>query len=126
MFKDLFKDLNWRAAFRRSAIVIAVYLVIFYVMSVAFPRTFGGGEGQMVGLLINAVFLFFFFAVMYAFLERSRNRRMAEIRKQAEARKKARPQKPGREEGAEPGASALRGRPNPNTSRSRKKVRRRR
>ena len=33
----MFEDLNWRSAARRSAVVIAIYLGLLYVLSVAFP-----------------------------------------------------------------------------------------
>jgi hypothetical protein len=117
----MFEDLNWKSAARRSAIVIAIYLGLLYLLSVAFP---GSGfnldtQGQIVSLLVNAVVFFFIFTFVYALVERSRNRRVAEARKQ---------NKPGKQatgEGdQEDGASSLKGRPNPNTSR--KKTRRRR
>jgi cbb3-type cytochrome oxidase subunit 3 len=114
----MFEGLNWRGAARRSAIVILIYLALFYVLSVALPGTFSlRGSGQITSLLINAFFFFFIFTFVYAFVERSRNRRIEE------ARRKNAPQKPVREEG-DGEESALRGRPNPNTSR--KKSRRRR
>ncbi len=116
----MFEGLNWRSAARRSAIVIAVYLALFYILSVAFPESFGlRDRAQIVSLLINAVMFFFVFTLVYAFVERSRSRRMEEA-----SRKKA-PEKQARGE-ADPDAPAseLRGRPNPNTSR--KKTRRRR
>jgi hypothetical protein len=116
----MFEGLNWKSAARRSAIVIVVYLTLFYVLSVAFPENFGlRDRAQVVSLLINAVMFFFVFTLVYAFVERSRNRRTEETRK------KQSPENPARG-GADPDASAsqLRGRPNPNTSR--KKTRRRR
>ena len=116
----MFEGLNWRSAARRSAIVIAVYLALFYVLSVAFPESFGlRDRAQVVSLLLNAVMFFFVFTLVYAFVERSRSRRIEE------ARKKKAPEKPARD-GGDPDATAseLRGRPNPNTSR--KKTRRRR
>lgn len=115
----MFEDLNWKSAARRSAIVIVIYLTLFYVLSIAFPKSFGlGDQAQIVSLLINAVIFFFVFTLVYAFVERSRNRRIAELRK------KNKPGKPDRGEGDPDEASSLRGRPNPNTSR--KKTRRRR
>ena len=116
----MFEGLNWKSAARRSAIVIVVYLTLFYVLSVAFPENFGlRDRAQVVSLLINAVMFFFIFTLVYAFVERSRNRRIEE------ARKRKAPEKPDRG-GTDPDAtdSQLRGRPNPNTSR--KKSRRRR
>jgi cbb3-type cytochrome oxidase subunit 3 len=112
----MFEGLNWKSAARRSAIVIVVYLTLFYILSVAFPESFGlRDRAQVVSLLINAFMFFFIFTLVYAFVERSRTRRIEE------ARRKQAPEKPARAEGEE---SALRGRPNPNTSR--KKTRRRR
>ena len=114
----MFEGLNWKAAARRSAIVIGIYIGLFYVLSVAFPQTFGlGGRGQVMSLLINAVVFFFVFTFVYAFVERSRNRRMQEANRQQS-------KKPARPEGDAETPSALRGRPNPNTSR--KKTRRKR
>ena len=116
----MFEGLNWKSAARRSAIVIVVYLTLFYVLSVAFPESFGlRDRAQVVSLLVNAAMFFFVFTLVYAFVERSRNRRIEETRK-----KKA-PKEPARGEGdPDAPASELRGRPNPNTSR--KKTRRRR
>ncbi|QYJ17004.1 hypothetical protein Rxycam_02841 [Rubrobacter xylanophilus DSM 9941] len=110
----MFKDLDWRSAARRSAVVVAIYLAVFYLLSVAFPESFRLRSSQDVtALLINAVFFFFIFTLIYALLDRRRARMMAEARKK-------------REEGSErsvPGP--LKGRPNPNTSRK-KAARRRR
>jgi hypothetical protein len=111
----MFEGLNWRAAARRSAIVIAVYIGLFYVLSVAFPETFGlADNGQIVGLLINAVIFFFVFTFVYAFVERNRARRMGQTKKPQKEAPETDPDNP----------SALKGRPNPNTSR--KKSRRKR
>ena len=115
----MFEGLNWKSAARRSAIVIVIYLTLFYVLSVAFPESFGlRDRAQVVSLLVNAAMFFFVFTLVYAFVERSRNRRIEA------ARKKQAPTKPARAEGDDSDASALKGRPNPNTSR--KKARRRR
>jgi hypothetical protein len=116
----MFEGLNWKSAARRSAIVIVVYLTLFYILSVAFPESFGlRDRAQIFSLLINAVMFFFVFTLVYAFVERSRSRRFEE------ARKKKAPEKLARG-GGDPDATAseLKGRPNPNTSR--KKTRRRR
>lgn len=108
----MFRGLNWKAAARRSAIVIAVYIVLFYILSVAAPRTFPLSPA----LLINAVMFFFVFTFVYAFVERSRSRRLEQANKKPE--KEPRP-------GGDPETpSVLKGRPNPNTSR--KKTRRKR
>jgi hypothetical protein len=112
----MFEGLNWKAAARRSAIVIAVYIALFYVLGVAFPETFGlADNAQIVGLLINAVIFFFVFTFVYAFVERNRARRMGQMNKS---------ERPARSEPDPDNPSALKGRPNPNTSR--KKSRRKR
>jgi flagellar biosynthesis/type III secretory pathway M-ring protein FliF/YscJ len=115
----MFEDLNWKSAARRSAVVIAIYLGLLYVLSRVFPDSnFNlNSRAQVISLLINAVIFFFIFTFVYALVERSRNRRMAEARK---------PKKPGKQAAGdqEADASSLKGRPNPNTSR--KKARRRR
>ena len=112
----MFEDLNWRFAARRAAVVIAIYLALIYTFSVIFPETFGlRSRDQIVSLLVNALFFFFIFTLVYAFVERSRNRRLAATRK-----KDTKPT----DEDPEAKDGTLRGRPNPNTSR--KKARRRR
>ncbi len=113
----MFEGLNWKAAARRSAIVIGIYIALFYVLGVAFPESFGlGDNAQITGLLINAVIFFFVFTVVYAFVERNRNRRIEHSKKESN--------KPSRLEGDPENPSAFKGRPNPNTSR--KKSRRKR
>ena len=116
----MFEGLNWKSAARRSAVVIALYLGLLYLLSVLFPKSNFNldNRAQIMSLLINAVIFFFVFTFVYAFIERNRNRRIAEARKQKK------PGKPARGEGGTEDASSLRGRPNPNTSR--KKTRRRR
>ena len=112
----MFEDLNWKWAARRAAVVIGIYLALLYVLSTIYPESFGlQTRGQIVSLLVNAVFFFLIFSFIYAYVERSRRRRMAEM-----SRKPAKPSAEDPEE--EPGS--LKGRPNPNTSR--KKARRRR
>jgi hypothetical protein len=115
----MFEDLNWKSAARRSAVVIAIYLGLLYLLSVAFPDSSFNmdSRGQIISLFVNAIIFFFIFTFVYAFVERSRNRRIAQGRKQ---------QKPGKQANGdqETEASSLKGRPNPNTSR--KKTRRRR
>jgi hypothetical protein len=112
----MFEDLNWRWAARRAAVVIAIYLGLLYVLSIVAPETFGlQNRGQIVSLLVNAAFFFIIFTFVYAFVERSRRRRLTE------ASKKSKPEKPSGEDSE---SGSLKGRPNPNTSR--KKARRRR
>ncbi len=121
----MFEGLKWKSAARRSAVVIAIYLVLLYVLSRVFPGSNFNldSRAQIVSLLVNAALFFFIFTFVYALVERSRDRRMAEAAKQKK------PGKPSRGEGdaegdAEADASSLKGRHNPNTSR--KKSRRRR
>jgi flagellar biosynthesis/type III secretory pathway M-ring protein FliF/YscJ len=117
----MFEGLNWKSAARRSAVVIAIYLGLLYLLSRVFPGSNFNLDSrtQVISLLVNAVIFFFIFTFVYALVERSRERRMAEARKQ---------KKPGKqttsEAGQEADTSSLKGRPNPNTSR--KKSRRRR
>ncbi|MDQ3360977.1 MAG: hypothetical protein M3534_04795 [Actinomycetota bacterium] len=76
--RDPTGTLDWRKAFARSAIVIAIYVGLFYFLGVAFPETFGLGDNAgITGLLINAVFFFFVFALVYAVVERHRRRSRA-------------------------------------------------
>lgn len=111
------KNLDWKAGIRRAAMFMVLYAVILYVMSFAFPETFGISAEQLPGLLINAVFFFIILSVFFAYTEKRRAQRIAELK----AQRKGRQEKPASEDG-EPGP--LKGRPNPNTSR--KKARRRR
>jgi len=115
----MFEDLNWKSAARRSAVVIAIYLGLLYLLSVAFPDSgFNmNSRAQVISLFVNAIIFFFIFTFVYALVERSRNRRRDEARKQ---------KKPGKQAtgNQEADATSLKGRPNPNTSR--KKTRRRR
>ena len=114
----MFTDLDWRSAARRSAVVIGIYIALFYVLSGVFPKQFGLQErAQIIALLVNAVIFFFVFTFVYALVERSRRRRLAEMSKKSKSGSPARD-----EDGSE--AGRLKGRPNPNTSR--KKARRRR
>src|SRR5918995_5638086 len=106
----MFEDLNWKSAARRSAVVIAIYIGLLYLLSVAFPESGFNmdSRGQVISLLVNAIIFFFIFTFVYAFVERSRNRRIAEARKQ---------KKPGKQATGEGDqeATSLKGRPNPNT-----------
>jgi hypothetical protein len=114
----MFEDLNWRWAARRAAVVIVIYLALVYVLSRVSPETFGLQSSQeVIALLVQAFFFFLIFTAVYAFVERSRNRRLAGTGKQSK------PGKPSGED-SEAEAGSLKGRPNPNTSR--KKARRRR
>jgi hypothetical protein len=116
----MFEDLNWKYAARRAAVVIAIYLGLLYILSIAFPETNFRLETreQIISLLVNAVFFFLIFTFVYAYIDRSRRRRMAEMSRGGRAGK---PSATG--EDAE-SSGQLKGRPNPNTSR--KKARRKR
>jgi hypothetical protein len=116
----MFEGLKWKSAARRSAIVIAIYLGLLYILGIAFPGSNFSldSRAQILSLLVNATLFFFIFTFVYALIERSRERRMAEASKQ---KKPGKPSQNGDDSGD---ASSLKGRPNPNTSR--KKSRRRR
>ena len=111
----MMKNFDWKAGVRRAAFFMVLYAVILYVMSILFPESFG--IGQVPGLLVNAVFFFLILTTFFAFTEKRRAQRVAELK----AQKKGKQGKPERED-VESGP--LKGKPNPNTSR--KKSRRRR
>jgi hypothetical protein len=116
----MFEGLKWKPAARRSAIVIAIYIGLLYVLGIAFPGSNFSldSRAQILSLLVNATLFFFIFTFVYALIERSREKRIAEAGKQ---------KKPGKQvkgDDSEADAASLKGRPNPNTSR--KKTRRRR
>ena len=117
----MFEGLKWKSAARRSAIVIAIYLGLLYILGIAFPGSNFSldSRAQIFSLLVNATLFFFIFTLVYALIERSRDRRMTEAAKQKKSGKSA--QSGGDTEADD---SSLKGRPNPNTSR--KKSRRRR
>jgi len=126
----MFKDLEWRRAFKRATILIGVWLLSVYALSTAFPESFDLGLGSSAGIItfaVNAVFFFVFFLVLTAFTERSKKRRLDGPKNQKKdkpgARAAAGPDAAEDEE-AEPGH--LRGRRNPNTSRRKTGRRRRR
>jgi len=99
-------------------VVIAIYLGLLYVLSIAFPESGFKLETreQILSLLVNAVMFFFIFTLVYALVDRSRRRRLGETTQSS---------KPGKPTGEAEGPSGpLKGRPNPNTSR--KKARRKR
>lgn len=116
----MFEDLNWKWAARRAGVVIAIYLGLLYVLSIALPDSNFKLESraQILSLLANAVIFFFVFTFVYAYVDRSRRRRLAEMGK------KGKTQKPSAKGDDSASSGALKGRPNPNTSR--KKARRKR
>jgi len=128
----MFEGLEWKNAFKRAAIIFAIWLFSIYALSIAFPGTFNLGFDSSAGITtfaINAVVFFFFFVVLTAFIERSKKRNAARLR----AAKTPKKDKPGTKttadsqvtEAGESEPSTLKGRHNPNTSRK-KAARRRR
>lgn len=114
----MFQGLDWKWALRRSAIVVAIYLILMYVLSTISPGTFGLQSAADWGpILINAILFFFVFTLVYAFIERSRRRRVY-------GNTSGKP-KDESEADEEREAGPLKGRPNPNQSK-RKATRRRR
>src|SRR5829696_6891460 len=115
----MFEDLNWKSAAQRSAVVIAIYLGLLYLLSLVFPDSNFNMDtrAQVISLFVNAIIFFFIFTFVYALVERSRNRRIAEARKQKKSGKQA----TGDQEAE---ATSLKWLPNPNTIL--KKTRRRR
>ena len=128
----MFEDLNWKGAVKRAAFAAVLYVLFIYVMAVAFPESFGASPIN-ISTLVVAVAFFLIYTPFFAFAERRKRRRLAEMRAQQKG-------KPGARTGAranakaaqgtgpddeEAGAGNLRGRHNPNTSR-RKATRRRR
>jgi hypothetical protein len=116
----MFEDLNWKWAARRAGVVIAIYLGLLYVLSIAVPGSNFKleSQAQIASVLLNAVVFFFIFTLVYALVDRSRRRRMAEMGQ------KGKPKKASTTGEDAPSSGALKGRPNPNTSR--KKARRKR
>jgi hypothetical protein len=124
----MFEDLDWKGAFRRAAFAAALYLLFIYVMSIAFPESFGGTN--LVSSLVIAVAFFFIYAPVFAFAERRKKRRLAELNAQKKgkpgARAKAGTTGGSGADGEEAEGGDLRGRHNPNTSRKKAARRRRR
>jgi flagellar biosynthesis/type III secretory pathway M-ring protein FliF/YscJ len=128
----MFEGLDWKGAFKRAAFAAALYVLFIYVMTIAFPESFGAST-NIVSTLVVAVAFFLIYTPFFAFAERRKKRRQAEMRAQQKG-------KPGAKTGTKANARAaqgtdpddeeagegnLRGRHNPNTSR-RKAARRRR
>lgn len=113
----MFKGLKWQEAFKRAGIFTGIWLALVYVINTISPGSFGapGREGLIVVALYAVVF-FVLYSVVFAFIERRKERAKAEARQ-----KEARPAK----KTPTDGASTLKGQRNPNTSR-RKALRRRR
>ncbi len=128
----MFEGLDWKGAFKRAAFAASLYVLFIYVMTIAFPDTFGAST-NIVSTLVVAVAFFLIYTPFFAFAERRKKRRLAEMKAQQKG-------KPGAKTGTranavatqgtasddeEAGEGDLRGRHNPNTSR-RKAARRRR
>ncbi|HEX8259039.1 MAG TPA: hypothetical protein VF558_01965 [Rubrobacteraceae bacterium] len=128
----MFEDLDWKGAVKRAAFAAALYVLFIYVMTIAFPESFGAST-NIISTLVVALAFFLIYTPFFAFAERRKRRRLAEMRAQQKG-------KPGARTGARANAKAtqgtgpddeeagegnLRGRHNPNTSR-RKAARRRR
>ncbi len=132
----MFEDLNWKGAVKRAAFAAALYVLFIYVMTIAFPESFGAST-NIVSTLVVAVAFFLIYTPFFAFAERRKRRRLAEMRAQqkgksgsktgarAKAEAKAGTTQGSGPDDAEAGEGNLRGRQNPNTSR-RKTARRRR
>lgn len=123
----MFKDLNWKPAFKKAAIFVVVWFVLIYVLDQAFPNRFGiQSQQEYFSLALNGVFFFFLFAFVFAFSEKRRADRLAKYK----AEKKGKSGKGGKpvrtaDDSEEGEAGTLKGRYNPNTSRKRAKTRRR-
>lgn len=126
----MFEGLDWKGAFKRAAFAAALYVLFIYVMGVAFPESFGGTN--LISTLVIAAAFFLIYAPFFAFAERRKKRRLAELRAQQKGKPGARTNaRAGTTEGTgtdgeEAGESDLRGRHNPNTSRKKATRRRRR
>ena len=129
----MFEDLDWKGAVKRAAFAAALYVVFIYVMTVAFPESFGAST-NIISTLVVAVAFFLIYTPFFAFAERRKRRRLAEMKAQQKGKPGARTgtranakaaQGSGPDDEQEAGEGNLRGRHNPNTSR-RKAARRRR
>ena len=126
----MFEDLDWKSALRRAAFAAALYLLFLYMMTVAFPDSFGAST-NLVSALSIALMFFLLYAPVFAFADRRKRRRLAELRAQkkgksgTETAAKAKSGS-GEEDDEEAEAGDLRGRHNPNTSRKKAARRRRR
>ena len=128
----MFEDLDWKGAVKRAAFAAALYVLFIYVMTIAFPESFGAST-NIISTLVVALAFFLIYTPFFAFAERRKRRRLAEMRAQqkgkpgerARARANAKAAQGTGPDGEEAGEGNLRGRHNPNTSR-RKAARRRR
>ena len=128
----MFEGLDWKGAIKRAAFAAALYVVFIYVMTVAFPESFGAST-NIVSTLVVAVAFFLIYTPFFAFAERRKRRRLAAMKAQQKGkpvvrtgtRANAKATQETDPDDEEAGEGNLRGRHNPNTSR-RKAARRRR
>ena len=121
----MFKDIDWKGAFRRAALTVLIYLGLIYVLNVALP----GSATGIVPTAINAAILFVIFTFFHAFVERRKKRQKAALRLQDGGKKTknktaAATGVDGESDEATP-SKAFKGRQNPNTSRKKASRRRR-
>jgi hypothetical protein len=126
----MFEDLDWKAAFKKAAFAAVLYVLFVYVMSVAFPESFGANSSITATLAIAGLF-FFVYAPVFAFSERRKRRRRTEMNAEKNGKKLSATAKVRTNAGAtaddeQVGTDTLRGRQNPNTSRKKTARRRRR
>ncbi len=130
----MFEGIEWKNAFKRAAIFVGIWLVLIYVARTAFPEYVNLGFDNTAGIvtfLSYLVFFFFFFTMLTAFTERSKKRRLAQLKAQRKGRHDAKITArttggSGAAESEEAEPSNLKGRYNPNTSRKKAARRRRR
>ena len=125
----MFEDLDWRGATKRAAVAAVLYILFVYLMGVAFPDSFGTGT-NVVSTLAIALIFFLVYAPVFAFAERRKRRRVAELRTQKKGKKPgtkaAKPMSRSSTEDREDSEGGLKGRHNPNTSRKKAARRQRR
>ena len=130
----MFEGIEWKNAFKRAAIFVGIWLALIYVARTAFPEYVNLGFDSTAGIvtfLSYLIFFFFFFTMLTAFTERSKKRRLDQLKAQRRGRHDPKTTArttggsgPAESEEAEP--SNLKGRYNPNTSRKKATRRRRR
>ena len=77
----MFEELDWKGAVKRAFFAAALYVLFIYVMTVAFPETFGAST-NIISTLVVAVAFFLIYTPFFAFAERRKRRRLAEMRAQ--------------------------------------------
>ena len=130
----MFEGIEWKNAFKRAAIFVGIWLALIYVTKTAFPEYVNLGFDSTAGIVTFLSYLvsfFFFFTMLTAFTERSKKRRLAQLKTQRKGRHDAKTTArttggSGAAESEEAEPSNLKGRYNPNTSRKKAARRRRR